>query len=533
MRARTHKPAATTVAWIAAAMMTLAAFGQNADGGAAAIEPLAVVEFKPGADLAERDTWITTAVEETLTRRLRRAPGLAVTPTARMHQARRELRERRDNPPAEWTRVLRLTGTRRWLRGTCSGSPRSLSIELELVTLGDAEKTAARGVVGPGRLMEVLDQATRWTLDALGTQPLDQNAERLVFATPAKSPSALEFHAKALNAARDNDLRKASYYVGDAIGYDRAYRPALLTMARLALHSGGANLTRVDAYTQQVKTLATAAGDTFDEADFEIIQGLILLMTGSSEPALQRFERALTLSRNHGDPFGETEALSHTAECWLSRRPSPGEQLSDQQRADFRADNLRRAAEQQRLVLDALKRIGDVLSEVAAANKLALIYEQLDMPDEALAMHQRATAAARQTASARNQATALTFLGRFYRDQKRWKEALETTQQCLALASAEATPMVRMALAETYRGMSSPRDALKQYETAYQTLAEGTDLAAQLSCLRAIADLQMELGDRKAAVARLTEALDIAEALGIPDEQVIRNKLKKWGAVTP
>jgi hypothetical protein len=81
--------------------------------------------------------------------------------------------------------------------------------------------------------------------------------------------------------------------------------------------------------------------------------------------------------------------------------------------------------------------------------------------------------------------------------------------------------------------MSAPREALAQYEEAYKALSQGTDLVSQLACLKEIADVQVELGDKQAAIARLKEALDIATALELQDADDIRAKIKELGGNAP
>jgi len=132
------------------------------------LTPLVVVGFRADEKLDARDAWIPTAVEETLAWRLRRVPGLIVVPTVRTHQARQELVEKEGDPLAEWSRVVRLLGAKLWLQGTCAGTPDALILNLELNPVGraDAEPTAAQ--LGPRRLFEVVDEATRWALSRLG-----------------------------------------------------------------------------------------------------------------------------------------------------------------------------------------------------------------------------------------------------------------------------------------------------------------------------------------------------------------------------
>jgi len=105
--------------------------------------------------------------------------------------------------------------------------------------------------------------------------------------------------------------------------------------------------------------------------------------------------------------------------------------------------------------------------------------------------------------------------------------------RCLALAPDDAKPMIRLSLAEIHRGMSRPRDALGHYEAAYAVLANGDDLLSQFRCLHAIAELRMELGHPDSAIKKLSEALDIAQVLELPEEDNIRKQLAQWEAEPP
>jgi tetratricopeptide (TPR) repeat protein len=184
-------------------------------------------------------------------------------------------------------------------------------------------------------------------------------------------------------------------------------------------------------------------------------------------------------------------------------------------------------------VLDLLTALGDHVAEAPGANKLALIYERLNAPELALQAHQRTIAAARKSGSARTEATGCMFLGQWHRRQERWPEALEAFTRCLALAPHDAKPLIRVSLAEVYREMSMPGEALEQHVAAYTALAAGDDLVSQFRCLHAIAELRMELGQRDSAIAKLSEALDIATALELPEEDNLRQQLAQWKSRAP
>lgn len=499
----------------------------------ATLTPLAVVGFDAAAELDERDQWMPTAIEEMLGRRLRRVPGLTVIPNARAHQARRELAESGAAPLVEWQRVIAALGGKLWLRGTCAGTPAATVLDLKLIDLArpDAEPVHTR--CGPGRLFDALDEATQWVLQQQRVTRLDDAIHKLVFAPPAASPSALQYYAKALTAARAEDLRNAAYYGGQALEYDGQNRPALLLMAKLELRGSRATRRRAVLHLRQMKELATASADSVDEGEFELARGLLDLAGQSFEPARQRFESALSMAHERDDPYGQIDAMSALSDLWLSMQPPPRSQASAEALRTFKQRNLGQAAEWQRLVLDMLAQAGDVVAEAPAANKLAMIHERLEQPEQALEMHQRTVAAARKSGSARNEATGLLFLGQWYRRHERWQEALDATTRCLALAQDDAKPRVRITLAEIYRAMPRLLEALGQYESAYEALADGEDLLNQCVCLRAIAELKMELGERAAAIQKMEEALDIAHALELQDEPALRKQLDEWKKAAP
>jgi tetratricopeptide (TPR) repeat protein len=286
-------------------------------------------------------------------------------------------------------------------------------------------------------------------------------------------------------------------------------------------------------HLRRFKELSSRRGDDVGEADFELIQGLLDVLTRSFDSAQRRFESALVSAFERDDVYGQLAAMNNLCDLWLSRQPPAGAQLSVDAAEQFERNRLHRAAEWQELVVQMLSEIGDVIAEVPAASKLALTYERLDDWKRALRAHQRTLAAAQKTGSARNEATAWMLLGQCFQRQQRWQEALEAITRCLALVPDEGKPAVRMALAEIYRGMSSPREALGQYQAAYEALVGGSDLVSQFRCLHAIAELHTDLGQRRMGIEKLTEALDIAHVLRLPEEQEVRAKLERWKREQP
>jgi tetratricopeptide (TPR) repeat protein len=91
-------------------------------------------------------------------------------------------------------------------------------------------------------------------------------------------------------------------------------------------------------------------------------------------------------------------------------------------------------------------------------------------------------------------------------------------------------------LAEVYRGMSLSREALEQYQAAYEAIKANYNEASlinQFLCLRGIAELRMEQGQRQDAIEALQEALDIAEVQKLTEENAIRQQLAEWKSTKP
>jgi len=494
---------------------------------------LVVVGFEAHPQLDARDAWIPLAIEETLAWRLRRVPGMTVMPTYRAHQARRELLETDTDPPVPWTRVLRALGARRWLRGSCAGAPTALVLDLELVSLEEPDTALARVRLGPGRLFEMLDEATRWSLSQQRVARLSQADEALVFSVPASSPTVLEYYVKALAAARRDELRDAEYYAVRAADHDPGCLPALLLSAKVGLRAAPGARARAALHLRRGHDLAAARHDAFTLVEVEIAQGLLLQLERSFEAAQQRLDAALATAFALDDPYGQLDAISALCDLWLNYEPPARVELPPQALERLGAQKLRRAAEWLELALALQEQLDDRLAEIPTASKLAMVYDRLGSSEDALRMHQRALAAAERTGSLRNQVTGWLMLGQWYARQQRWQEALASTSRCLALAPENARPTVRLTLADIYRGLALPREALAQYEAACDALATGQDLLTLYRCLRACVELHMELGEREPAIRRLTEALDVARALGLDDADHLQQQLDAWQKASP
>lgn len=506
-----------------------AARAQSESRPAEEYRPIAIVGFETAPPIDDRDTWLPVALEEVLTARLRRVPGTAAIPTIRCYQARRELQDADAAAAAEWPRVVRLLGARYRLHGRISGQPTALKIDLRLDDVRGGSSESLK--LGPVGLFDALNEITSWTLARLGHARIDTALEKTILAAPCSTPSALEYFAKAIRATREDNARDALYYSEQAVQYDPMYRAAQLHLVQLEMRlkpqtraTAGVRLKRLWDYVRELN-------DLVDQAEIEHAQGALLMMSRSTDSARLRFESALEIARRQRDPYAEIGAMSSLADAWataaaLTLDAEAGSE--DQRKADAKAA-LAKAVEWQMQTLDLLKSLGDVIAEAPTAIRTAVLYEQLDDKPRALEMYHRTLAASEAAESRRAQATAWMFIGQSLRGQDRAADAIDATRKALDLAEAAALPRVHLALADLYQEKSVNKldDAARHLELALKGARESKDLVDELRALRALADLHVAQGRPKDAVKLLTDASDIAHALGATrDKEAILKQIE-------
>ncbi len=493
---------------------------------------VAVVGFEPDAAGDQRDAWLATAFEELLTWRLRRVPALIAIPTIRLHQGRLELQEP-DAPPPPWPKVAGGLGATHILSGRCIGSATAVGLELTLVRISDPTTTPDRVAIPAGRLFDVVDEATRWVLARFDATELPESVAKRVFAPPSRSLSAVEYFAQATAAAREERLREALRWATRSVESDDRFRPGLGLLAQLELQTGPAGRESAAGRLRVLSDLARREGDAPDRANAELALSLLSQTEGASEAAHTRAQTALTLAVENGDVYSQVAALGWLADLYVTWQPAAGANLTEDTRQRLEHDNLERAVQRQRALLGLLDRLGDSIAALPAASKLALAYERLGDANGALEVHQRTLRTAQALGSRRHEATALIYLGQWYRNHERWQEAIDALNRCLELADAKSKPAVRIALGGVYQAMRSPEQALAQFDQAHQQLRNTDDLPNQVTCLREMARLRMLLGRRQEAITAIQEAIDIAHAMEAPEEESLRAELADWTADQP
>lgn len=470
-----------------------------------------------------RDAWIATAVEETLCWRLRKAPALLVAPRTWAEQSRREL-QIDPQTPAGWDQVQRALGAEWWLGARASGSPEAVRLRL---SLRPADGQSSLHEVS-GTLFEVIDAATRWTLERLCASPPDPALSELIFAPPARSVSVLDYYARAVRAARAEKLDEAARDCRAALEYDNRFRLGLEMLAKLEMLGGPGPRRRAEARLTVLLELSRGAGDLVDRAAAEQALGLIQQLNGSYEGAMTRYESALTSASESGDLYMQVNAMNSICDLLLVRRPPRLDSWTDDELRAFRRTHVLRAIAWHEVVLDTLRELGDLTGEAPAAGKLAMLYRELGESDAEMAAFDRMLEVAARSGSRRSQAAAWMARGEHFQRLKRWEDALAAMSKSLELSLEDARPAVYAALGRIYEDMSRPDDALRSYKLAYGRLRDTDQFEGQLFCLRRMAELSHAAGQRDEALRALQEAVDLAHVLKLPEEKELAQKLAAW-----
>lgn len=478
------------------------------------VGPLAVIGFQLGSDVDDRDNWMPIAIEEALADRLRRVPGLITLPPVRAHQARREIAGE-SGPQPDWRAVLDSLGVVLHVHGRVDGDPDRARLTLSLDRF-DAQ--SREELFGPDRLFRVLDLATAWLVRELRPD-IAHTPGAAWLAPPADSVSAVEFHARAIAAARKRDAGNVIFMLRMADQYDPAHAPSQLMFAEVESRLRDADARREA--TMRLRRLLRIARERNDpglEAAVELAQAGLILADRSFDAAAARVRRAAELAESAGDLYARISALNAAIDVLMLQANLAD--ASPRQAADLR----RQAAEALNELITLFESIGDRISICPTASRLALLLESAGEDQAAIRHHLQALAACESAGARGGQASALMFISQWHRRHRQWAEAIDAARRCLELAPGEMRPHVQIALGGALEADRQLRPALDAYRAALASLMHTEDLPNQLVCLMGIADLHAELGDKPAALRALQDAIDVAHVLESPIAQELRDK---------
>jgi DNA-binding SARP family transcriptional activator/tetratricopeptide (TPR) repeat protein len=268
-----------------------------------------------------------------------------------------------------------------------------------------------------------------------------------------------------------------------------------------------------DAFT--IHDLATRAaatiGDGPGEARALLNLGLVYWHQGLLNQAATHLERALNRYVDIGDDAGQAGAHSNLGVIQWRRG-----HLADA------AENLERA-------LDTYRRLGNVLGQAEALGNLGLVHDRLDRLDLALDHHQQALDLFRHVGYTLGEAYALNNLAMVHVRLGRPAEAVGSLRRAVTwfqrigerAGEAEALNGLGQALCAS----GAPDEAAERHTAALTVAGEIGDRYEQARARAGIAAVHESTGDLVAARARWQEALDIYDALEVPDGDAVRARL--------
>ena len=238
---------------------------------------------------------------------------------------------------------------------------------------------------------------------------------------------------------------------------------------------------------------------------------------GQARKAVEFYEGHLALAREMGDRLGEGSALNNLGNAYAA--------LGEAHKAiEFHEQDLAIARE-----------MGDRLGEGQALGNLGVAYAALGEAHKAIEFHEQRLAIARELGDRRGEGQALGNLGIAYADLGEARKAIEFYEQRLAIARelgdrrGEGNALGNLGAA--YHALDDAHKAIEFYEPALVIDREIGNRHGEGISLYNIGEALYDLEEKEKAIHLMKQALEILEAIELPDAKDARKKLKEWGAL--
>ena len=175
------------------------------------------------------------------------------------------------------------------------------------------------------------------------------------------------------------------------------------------------------------------------------------------------------------------------------------------------------------------KRREDRQGQAFALVNIGIAYHDMRRLDDAAAMLDQGLGLLRELGDRKLIAQGLTYVGMVQRDAGRLTEAVETLQQSVSLLREDGD---RSAEAEALRSLGRVYKILNRFDEALDCLDQSRTIYCQAGdryreavAIDDIGTIYSSAGDKAAARAYLTEALEIFNELGVPDAGLTRARI--------
>jgi tetratricopeptide (TPR) repeat protein len=305
-----------------------------------------------------------------------------------------------------------------------------------------------------------------------------------------------------------------SLSIGREIG-DRAQQAKALTILATTHTRRGAHEEAVDRL-RQVLDLAVDIGDAALEARTWNNLGLTYQRWGRLREAVGPLDNAIDQAEFLG--------IVHLRAVTLNNRSLVLRKLGEMPRARTDIETARRLAVSlgdRSLQAEVLDSQGSLLLEDGEPQKALGILEQ------ALAMH-------RDMDDRAAEAETLDNIGACFHKLDRLGDAMDMHLTAVDVATQigdrERVLSASLGCARVQHAQGETQTALQRYLDAWDLAGELDNAEQQAQALHGLAVLRYELGDVQQAISSAAEALALFELLGTPDAEVVKRRLRAWGA---
>ncbi|WP_305886743.1 AfsR/SARP family transcriptional regulator [Actinoallomurus rhizosphaericola] len=265
------------------------------------------------------------------------------------------------------------------------------------------------------------------------------------------------------------------------------------------------------AYGQEALALYRRIGDDRGQADSLAHCGIARWHLGRCEEAMDCLRQALALYRRVGDRRGEAKTLNNMGEA-LQQRGFHREATSLYQES-----------------LAIFSQISGRQNSAILKNNLANVLQYKGRYRPAIDAYREALVVFRETGDRKNIADVLNNIGTTYQMMDRYDEALIHHKKARAIAeeiadSYERTWAIR-GMGDAYRGIGRYQDALDCYREALATAREMGDLYQEARIHDGVATVTLHLHGSQAAKIRWRQALDLFQALAVPEARSLALRL--------
>jgi len=228
--------------------------------------------------------------------------------------------------------------------------------------------------------------------------------------------------------------------------------------------------------------------------------GEVYQATGQPQRALELYEQALPLMREHGDRTGEAATLNNIALVYQA------------------TGQPQRALELYEQALPLIRELGDHTWEVTTLNNIALVYQATGQLQRALELYEQALPLMRELGNCTGEATTLNNMAGVYQATGQPERALELFEQALPLVrevgdrAREATTLNNMAGVSLAAGQ--PQWALELFEQTLPLVREVGDRAGEAVALNNMGQVYQATGQPERALGLFEQALPLMREVG-------------------